>query len=186
MALVALLVLGLCYWASPYLALVSFAETARSGDVRGVMERIDARRLRASFARQIVRAHAETEPGFLSLPTEARQAASLAAAAYVEAMLAEQLTPDLVARALSGGPAAAGRKIALPTVRDWGNAWELFKAAGFTGPAAFAVDLPTDEFGQIRLGFRLSASGWLLASVVLPRPTIRQILDEVRARLKAG
>ncbi|WP_186420231.1 DUF2939 domain-containing protein [Bosea sp. CS1GBMeth4] len=186
LALVAILVLGLGYWASPYVALARFAGAARSGNVAEVLERIDARRLRASFARQIVRAHAATEPGFLSLPAEARQGASIAAAAYVEAMLAEQLTPELVAQALSGRPAAAARKIELPTIREWGNAWELFNAAGFTGPAAFAVDLATDEFGQIRLVFRSSVSGWLLASVVLPRQTIRQIIDEVRARLKAG
>lgn len=182
--LVALLALAICYWASPYLSAIRFAEAAAAGNVEDVLHRIDAKRLKASFARQIVRAYASTDSGFQSLPTEARQGVSLVAAAYVEAMLSEHLTPGAVAMALSGISSPDIRTIELPRIGDWGAAWQIFNASGFTGPVNFVVDVPSVELGQVRLVFRFLGTGWRLASVTLPQPTVRQLIDRLRTQIE--
>lgn len=125
-ALAAMVALGLAYWTSPYFSAVRFAQAARASDVQGVLSRIDASRVRASFARQIVRAYAGTDSGFAALPTEARVGVSLAASAYVEAMLAQHLTPEAVAQALSGRMEQRNRPVELPSIGAWGDVWGSF------------------------------------------------------------
>lgn len=184
-ALTILVALGAAYWASPYFSAVRFAQAARAGDVQGVLSRIDASRVRASFARQIVRAYASTDTGYLALPTEARVGVSLAASAYVEAMLAQHLTPEAVAQALSGKREQRNQPVRLPSIGAWGDAWEVFSASGFTRPATFAVDIPKTEAGPIRLLFGFFGTGWKLTSVQLPEASMRLVINELRTQIKA-
>jgi hypothetical protein len=185
-AAVILVAVGIAYWASPYISAIRFAQAARSGDVQDVLSRTDAERVRASFARQIVRAYASTDSGFLALPTEARVGVSLAASAFVEAMLAQHLTAEAVAQALSGKRQQSDRKVELPSIAGMGNAWEVFTASGFIRPAAFAVDIPKTEVGPIRLLFGFFGANWKLTSVQLPDASMRQVIDELRAQVKTS
>lgn len=182
------------YWLSPYLSATRFALAANAGASEEILARVDLRALRASFARQIVRAYLAREPQTRSLDPMARRLVGNVATGYVEAIIAEHLTPQAIATLVSARGAAAqpggllGRGVALPSF-DLTGAWTLFASSGFDGPASFAVDLPArDEASanRYRLRFGLSGLRWMLQAVELPQTALDKLADELKARTDRG
>ncbi len=176
---------GLVYWASPYVAVTRFAQSAARGETTALMDRIDIKRLRNSFARQIVRAYPVDPRLVAGLDPIARQAADLIAVAYVDAIITDHFNRDAILRTLghSGQPTAPrASDFPLPSLRSFGGAWDIFLASGFTGPVTFVVDAPTENGSTYSLGFRLIGGSWRLVSFGLPREIIEQAITVLKAR----
>lgn len=182
------------YWLSPYLSATRFALAANAGATEDVLARTDLPALRASFARQIVRTYMARQPQTRSLDPLARQIVGGVAAGYVDAIIAEHLTPQAVAALLSARGAAArpdgvlGQGMALPDP-DLRGAWTLFANSGFDGIARFAVELPARAGAGAdgyRLRFGLVGLRWMLQAVELPRSALDKLADELKARTDRG
>jgi hypothetical protein len=177
----------LAFWASPYWAMARFSRDAGQGDTKALLAQIDVPRLRTSFARQIVRAYPIDPAVVASLDPAARHAASLVAVAYVDAIIAEHLTPEAIADAIGGGEAAGARlgSVRLPTMQRLGGAWDIFMSSGFTGPVSFVIEVNADQGETYQLGFRFIGGSWRLVSLGLPNSVIERLIEELKARLKA-
>ncbi len=182
------------YWLSPYLSASRFALAAKAGATDEVLARTDLPALRTSFARQIVRTYMARQPQARSLDPLARQIVGGGATGYVDAIIAEHLTPQAVAALLSARGGAAqpggvlGQGVALPTP-DLQGAWTLFANSGFDGPTRFSVELPARaEAGadRYRLRFGLVGLRWVLQAVELPRSALVKLADELKARTDRG
>jgi len=182
------------YWLSPYLSATRFALAANAGASAEILARTDLPALRASFARQIVRTYLARQPQTRSLDPLARQVVGSVATGYVEAIIAEHLTPQAIATLISARGAATppgsplGRGVALPSM-DIAGAWTLFANSGFDGLASFAVELPArDEASadRYRLRFGLAGLGWVLRAVELPQTALDKLADELKARTDRG
>ncbi|MCV9939366.1 DUF2939 domain-containing protein [Boseaceae bacterium BT-24-1] len=182
------------YWLSPYLSVTRFAFAANAGATEEVLARTDLPALRASFARQIVRAYIARQPQTRSLDPLARQVVASVATGYVDAIIAEHLTPQAIAGLLSArgrGPQPGGflgQGMALPSP-DLQGAWDLFSNSGFDGLASFAVALPASDAAsedRYRLRFGLSGLRWRLRAVELPQAALDRLADELKARTDRG
>jgi hypothetical protein len=178
------------YWLSPYVSATRFAFVANAGATEDILARIDLPTLRTSFARQIVRTSMARIPQTRSLDPLARQILGGAATGYVDAIIAEHLTPQAVAALIGARGAAAlpagglGQGVTLPSP-DLQGAWTLFANSGFDGPASFAVELPARgeaNAERYRLRFGLSGLRWVLQAVELPRSVLEKLADELKAR----
>lgn len=182
-AAAALLILG--YWLSPYVAAARFAAMAQEGDAEAVLLRTDLPALQRSFARQIVRAYLASNPRTRDLDPLSRQAASGVAAGYVGAIIADHLTPAAIAALLAGRRTGTGGVFppggGLTPIDGFGRAWALFRSAGFTGPASFAVEAPIAG-EPYRLHFTLSGTSWLLSAIDLPAAVLERLAGELKAR----
>lgn len=181
------------YWLSPYVAATRFALAANAGASDEVLARADLPALRAAFARQIVRTYLSRYPRARGLDPLARQVVASAAAAYVDAIIAEHLTPEAITTLLGARGAAAqagallGRGVTLPRVDGLGDAWALFANSGFDGLASFAVAIPPQEVaadGQdaYRLRFGLVGMRWKLRALELPQTALARLADELKSR----
>jgi hypothetical protein len=181
------------YWLSPYVAATRFALAANAGASDEVLARADLPALRAAFARQIVRTYLSRYPRARGLDPLARQVVASAAAAYVDAIIAEHLTPEAITTLLGARGAAAqagallGRGVTLPRVDGLGDAWTLFANSGFDGLASFAVAIPPQEVaadGQdaYRLRFGLAGMRWKLRALELPQTVLARLADELKSR----
>lgn len=182
------------YWLSPYLSATRFALAANAGASEEILARTDLPALRASFARQIVRTYLARQPQTRSLDPLARQVVGSVATGYVEAIIAEHLTPQAIATLVSARGAAAkpgsplGHGLALPSM-DIQGAWTLFANSGFDGPASFAVELPARDEASVdryRLRFGLAGLRWVLRAVELPQTALDKLADELKARTDRG
>lgn len=183
------------YWASPYLSVTRFALAANAGATEEVLARTDLRALRASFARQIVRTYLGREPQTRSLDPLARQVVGSVATGYVDAIIAEYLTPQAIAALISARGAGAqsrallGQGLTLPN-SDLQGAWTLLANSGFDGLASFAVAVPAGrgaaEEERYRLRFRLVGLRWVLRAIELPRSTLEKLADELKSRTDRG
>lgn len=172
-AIIAGLLVGLFYWASPYVAAVRLAQAAKRGDVEAVVSCFDVPRIRISLARQIVRAYPVDQALAAALDPVARQAAGLVAVTYVDAMIAEHFSAETLAAALAGQDSSvSGSSVKLPVITELGGAWDIFMRSGFTGPVSFAIDIEAGDGSLLRLGFRWIGSTWRLVSFGLPREVI--------------
>lgn len=185
--------LALCaagFWASPYIAATRFAHAAANGDAAAIAAQLDIPRIRMGFARQIVRAYPVDPVLVAALDPPARYAANVVAASYVDALIAEHLTSEMVVKALSTGSIAgansAGSSLNLPAMQQIDGAWGVFQSAGFTGPLTFAVDVLAQPEGRYRLGFRLVGGTWKLTSVGLPVGVLTRAVDMLKQRRAAG
>lgn len=192
-AAVTIAVLALGYWLSPYVAVARFALAANAGDTQAVAQRIDFAQLRSNFARQIVRAYMARNPQARDLDPLSRQALSSVAGGYVSAIIADYLTPEAIADLLADRRNASRAAellpgAALPRVDGLGQAWQLFLASGFTGPASFTVEVPVDAAPGSRYGLRFGLSGasWLLHAVALPEAGLNRLADELKGRIERG
>ena len=185
------IVLG--YWLSPYVAAARLAQAANAGATDEVLARIDLPALRISFARQIVRTYISRNPQARGLDPLARQVVAGAATGFVDAIIAEHLTPAAIAALLADRGSAApqgevlGPGLALPRTGGFGNAWTLFRNSGFDGLASFAVTVPpkaasADERDAYRLRFGLSGMRWKLRALELPRAVLARLADELKSR----
>jgi hypothetical protein len=191
LALGAVVAVLLGYWLSPYLSVTRFALAANAGATEEILARTDLPALRASFARQIVRTYLARQPQTRSLDPLARQVVGSVAASYVDAIIAEHLTPQAIAALISArGPGAQpgsllGQGVALPKA-DLQGAWKLFENSGFDGLASFAVAVPAGtgaaEEDRYRLRFGLTGLRWVLRAVELPRSALEKLADELKAR----
>lgn len=190
----AVLAILIGYWLSPYLSAARFALAANAGASEEIIARTDLRALRVSFARQIVRAYLAREPQTRSLDPMARRLVGNVATGYVEAIIAEHLTPQAIATLVSARGAAVqpgsplGRGAALPSM-DIAGAWTLFVNSGFDGPASFAVELPARDgegADRYRLRFGLADARWMLRAVELPQTALDKLADELKARTDRG
>ncbi|MET3889972.1 hypothetical protein ABIE41_001048 [Bosea sp. OAE506] len=177
--------LTLAYWISPYIAVGRFAGAAERGDAAAIMARLDIPRIRNAFARQIVRAYPVDPTLLTSLDPVARQAASLVAVTYVDALIAERFNPDLLVRALanrklSDEPAGQGPR--LPSVESLGSALDIFMEAGFTGPVSFGIHAKATGGERYRLGFRFIGGSWRLVSVGLPSAVLAEAVGQLKSR----
>ena len=176
----------LAYWISPYMAVARFAGAADRGDTAAVMARFDIPRLRNAFARQIVRAY-PVDPALLaSLDPIARHAAGLVAVTYVDALIAEHFSPELIVRAFANGDvrdAPLEQQLSLPSVGSFGSAVDIFMQSGFTGPVSFAIDAQASGDERYRLGFRFIGGSWRLVSVGLPPAVLAQAVRRLQERI---
>ena len=177
------------YWLSPYLSVTRFALAANAGATNEVLARTDLPALRASFARQIVRTYLARQPQTRSLDPLARQLVGSVATGYVDAIIAEHLTPQALigARGAAAQPGGLlGQGMALPRA-DLHGAWELFANSGFDGVASFAVAVPAGaDDDRYRLRFGLAGLRWMLRAIELPRSALDKLADELKARTERG
>lgn len=177
------------FWVSPYLAALRFARAANAGNIEAVIARIDLAALRASFARQIVRTYLARNPQAQSASPIARQAASIVVSGYVNAIIGEHLTPELIATWLAGrrlppqGVAAPPAINQLPSLERLGDAWSLFWASGFTGLTTFAVRPAAAPESNLSLNFGLRGTTWRLISIDLPNVWLSRLADELKAQI---
>lgn len=182
---------GLGYWISPYVAIARFASAANAGRTEAVLARIDVDDLRASFARQIVRAYVARNPQARNLDPMSRQVVASVIGGYVTAIVSDYLTLDAIAELMTRQrpPVRAGDMLgtgfALPRLDSWRDAWAVFRAAGFTGPTRFTLEsdpaiAPGERF---RLHFGLKDWSWLLRSVELPESVLNRLADELKTRI---
>lgn len=187
-------VLAAGYWLSPYVAVARLASAVQAGAGEAVLQRIDLPGVRASFSRQIVRAYMARNPPIRGLDPLSRNMVGNVASGYVNAIISEHLTPETIVALLAGGGSRPGATeimpggAALPRLDRLGAAWELFLAAGFTGPASFAVAVPADAEPDRRfdLQFGLSRTSWLLRAIILPEAALSRFADELKSRLDRG
>ncbi len=181
---------ALAFWVSPYVAATRFAQAAATGDAVGIAERLDIPRLRMAFAKQIVRAYPVDPVLVAALDPAARYAANLVAASYVDALIAEHLTPEAIIAALAAPSKASaslgGQGLNLPAMQRIGGVWDIVMASGFTGLTSFAVDVPAQPEGRYRLGFRLGNGGWKLASIGLPAGVLARAVELLKQRGSAA
>jgi hypothetical protein len=183
-------VLAFGYWASPYVAAVRFALAVQAGASEAVVSRMDVPAVRNAFARQIVRTYMARNPQLRELDGVARQAVGGLAAGYVSGIISDYLTPEVIAELLRQGRSSAragellGENAPLPRIEGLRQAWSLFLASGFIGPASFAVQPGTGAPGRYRLVFGFSGSSWLLRAVELPEATLTRLADELTARIE--
>lgn len=192
LGVVAAILIG--YWLSPYLSVTRFALAADAGATEEILARTDLPALRASFARQIVRAYLARQPQTRSLDPVARQVVASVATGYVDAIIAEHLTPQAIASLVSARGATVrpggllGQGLALPSP-DLQGAWTLFANSGFDGLASFAVVFPAraeaskDDY---RLRFGLNGLRWMLRAVELPQAALERLADELKVRTDRG
>lgn len=184
------------YWLSPYVGATRFALAANAGASDEVLARTDLPALRAAFARQIVRAYLSRYPQARGLDPLARQVVTGVARGYVDALVAEHLTPEAIAALLSArGPATPGgllgQGVALPRAERLGDAWTLFMNSGFDGPASFVVTIPPNEAAaagpeSYLLRFGLSGLRWKLRALELPQAVLGRLADELKSRTDRG
>lgn len=181
------------YWASPYVAAARLAQAANAGAADEVLGRIDLPALRMSFARQIVRSYISRNPQARGLDPLARQVVAGAATGFVDAIIAEHLTPVAITALLTERGSAApadellGPGLALPRAGGLGDAWTLFRNSGFDGLTSFAVTVPpkaaaADEMDAYRLRFGLSGTRWKLRALELPKTVLGRLADELKSR----
>ncbi len=189
------------YWLSPYVGAARFALAANAGATGEVLARTDLPALRVSFARQIVRAYIARHPQARGLDPFARQVVAGVATGYVDALIAEHLTPEAIAALLSARGAGAqaggllGSGAAPPRPDDLAGAWELFLNSGFDGLTSFVVTIPgqggaadqgATEQERYRLRFGLSGLGWKLRALELPQGVLARLADELKSRSDRG
>lgn len=181
------------YWLSPHVAVARLALAAQAGAPDAVLRRVDLPQVRASFARQIVRAYMARNPPLRGLDPLSRNMVGNVASGYVNAIISEHLTPEAIAGLLAGRSRSDVAEIlpggaALLRLDRLGAAWDLFRASGFTGPASFAVAVPTEAGPDRRFGLRFGLSGtsWLLRAIILPEAALSRFADELKARLDRG
>ena len=186
--------LAFAYWASPYVAVASFARAVQAGPDAAVITRLDMNSLRNGFSRQIVRAYVARHPQTRDLDRFSRTAVSSVAAAYVSGIVADRLTPETIAELLrrgrSAAPAAQGLLdggAPLPRIDSLRQGWALFQASGFSGLSRFRVDTAAltgaAGFGLV---FGLGGEGWLLRTVELPEATLERLVSELSTRIGTG
>lgn len=200
----AALVMGLLafgYWLSPYVAAGRLALAAQAGHAESVTERIDINAVRNAFARQIVRTYLARNPQMRDLDGLRRQAVGGVAAGYVSGIIAEYLTPEVIADLLRRGRSASragellGENAPLPRIEGLRQAWALFAASGFVGPASFAVrpaaagpgtaaPAAAEPGSGYRLIFGLRGTNWLLRAVELPEAALIRLADELSTRIE--
>lgn len=179
------------YWLSPYVAVARFALAAQAGDTPAVMSRMDLNAVRNGFARQIVRAYLARNPQTRGLDPFSRQAVGSVAAGYVSGIVAEYLTPEVIADLLQHGRSRSragellGEASPLPRLDGIGQAWSLFLASGFSSPRRFMVE-PGNVGGAAgyRLTFGLGGTGWLLRLVELPDTSLSRLVDMLSTRIE--
>lgn len=189
-AALAVAALAFAYWASPYVAAVTFARAAQTGPDAAVIARIDIASLRNSFARQIVRAYVARSPQTRDLDRLSRTAVNSVAAGYVGGIIGDYLTPEIIAELLRTGRSASpaqsllGEGAPLPRVEGLQQAWALFAASGFTGLTLFRVDTTAvSGAGSYGLVFGLGGDGWRLRAVDLPQAVLDRFVAELSTRI---
>jgi len=185
------LLAGLGYWISPYVAVARFASAAHAGRTEALLARIDVDDLRASFARQIVRAFVARNPQARGLDPMSRQMVASVIGGYVTAIVSDHLTLDAIAglltrqRISTGAGDILGTGSAFPRLESWRDVWAAFGAAGFTGPTRFSLesDMAAAHGERFRLHFGLKEWSWLLRSVELPESVLNRLADELKMRI---
>lgn len=182
---------GLAYWISPYVAVARLASAANAGRTEAVLARIDIDDLRSSFARQIVRAYVARNPQARGLDPMSRQMVASVIGGYVSAIVSNYLTLDTIAELITRQRASAragdilSSGSALPRLEGWRDAWAVFSAAGFTSPTGFTLesDPAAEADERFRLHFGLKDWSWLLRSVELPESVLNRLADELKTRI---
>ncbi|WID98034.1 DUF2939 domain-containing protein [Bosea vestrisii] len=183
------------YWLSPYVGVARFLMAAQTGRGEEVLGRVDLPAVRGALAKQVVRAYVAREPQMRELDPLARRVVSGAAVGYVDAIIAEHMTPEAITALLAArnagsrsGTGPAG--LTLPRAGEFAGAWDLFAASGFDGPADFVVVLPqatdANEAERYRLRFGLKGWRWQLRAIELPSATISRLVEELKARVGRG
>jgi hypothetical protein len=188
------LVLGLVlagalgYWLSPYAAAARFAKAANDGSVEAVLARTDIPALRTSIARQVVRAYIARDPQTRSLDPLARNVVAGVATSYLDAIIAEQVTPETLAGLLRRQPVPGtllGEGVSLPASGRLVDLLDVFMNSGFDGLASFVL-VPPPKAGEYRFRFGLSDWRWRLRGIDLPEPVLARLVEEFRKRRERG
>lgn len=184
--IISIIALMAAYWVSPYVAAVRLVRAADRGDAAAVQERLDLPRIRNSFARQIVRAYPVDAALLAQIDPAARYGAGLVAITYVDAIIADYLNVDVIARLLTArrneASAATDTRLKLPAMGSLDGAWDVLMSARFKGATSFAVDTPPVAEGSYRLGFRLIGGTWRLVSIGLPTAVVQSAIAEFKRR----
>jgi hypothetical protein len=186
-SLIVLSLVGLAYWASPYVAVARLARDLEAGNSAEAAARIEFPSVRGSIARQIARAYLEANPQIARASPLGPQAAQLIAAGAVDAYISQTFTPEIMTTWLASGrpPPGLGEQAetrTMPSLATIKSAWDVFQQAGFTGLSSFAVRLQTDANAQAQLNFGVRSATWRLISVNLPKPWIDRLVTEVTRR----
>ena len=95
--------LGMVYWAWPFLGAAEIVRAARSGDSAILLDRVNLPALRRSLARQIAQAYLKATGKADKMGALGRSVAGAAATTIADPYLAELLTPDNLVALLGQG-----------------------------------------------------------------------------------
>ena len=172
-AIFALVVVLLCYVASPYISFWRFSVALRSGDQIGVAAHVDFPALRESMKKEL---HARL---FGSASTAKPKKDPLQALlqgmapSLIDALVDAYLTPEGIALLLANPKIAATKNPAtVGEAMNSGSAesarrsidWSKVHYAFFTSARDFLVDV-----NGTKLRFRVSVAGWRLRAIDLPK-----------------
>lgn len=194
--LCALLVLGLVFFSSPYVALYRLGQAVESRDVSALQRRVNIRAVRISLTRQIVTTWLEERD---RKPGQPRRPATMGAAGLgatiADPVVARLVTPEaligLIDRGWPPGFAAPdGRSQAGPDIgggvelRGLRDAWRIFVDAESRGFRVMSFSTPhaAPAADRVRLVFRLQGFRWRLSGVELPATLRKRLIEELPAR----
>ena len=156
-------------------------DTARS-DAAAIMARTDLPRLRASLAEQIVRAHFKRIEETRPVKTLER----IAAPSVIDALLANLLTPENIARVLQSGVLPAGvastQTPILPSLSSAGldNAGRIVSRLRPKSPVQMQFLL--DDTGPAAIRMHFQGTHWKLSGIDLPPAALEKLIVGVSIR----
>jgi hypothetical protein len=180
--LLLLIILIGVYAGTAVASLKGLVEDTAKGDAAAIMARTDLPRLRASLAEQIVRAHfrriEETRP--------VKTLERIAAPSVIDALLANLLTPENIARVLQSGVLPAGvastQTPVLPSLSSAGldNAGRIVGRLRPKSPVQMQVLL--DDTGQAAIRMHFQGTHWKLSGIDLPPAALEKLIVGVSLR----
>ncbi len=196
---VAVLAVGVAYWAWPYFGAYSLAKAAEAKDSVAVAERVDFPELRHSVARQVIRAYLRQSGRGQKMGALQRGLAMAVGTSVADPYLAELLSPDALTSLLGEGrlkPVSVdGRTITfdepLPKLPE-GLGRQVFAVifqSFFDGPTSFVFHVRTDQGaagGRYGIHMHLNGATWLLSGIDLPGPLLDRIAADIAEREKAS
>ncbi len=188
-----IVVMGLGYWSWPLVAAARLANSARSGDVAEVLDRVDVDGLRRSLARQIAAAYLDATGKGKKMGSFERSIAGAAVTTVADPYVAQLLTPDNIMALLSKGHinevSLGGKPIAvkadLPnftTLLD-GHLIEALTGSYFDQPKDFVIPVEGLHGADDQYGVHMHLVGltWKLGGLDLPPSLVNEMARSILA-----